>query len=143
MWDFKKKDTSTWAPPFVHPSSTSTFLFLFVTRHTQAPPPRAPQGSILGLDKLAAQQRAAKQAAALEGVAGRRGVANSASATSRSGALSFAEQDAGGERGPDEDGFAMGSSGSAGDGERGLKEARWVWFGFGWVWVGLIWVGLG
>lgn len=58
----------------------------------QAPAPRAQQGSILGLDKLAAQKSAEKQAA-LE-AAGLGGGSGRGSARGGGGVLSFADLDA-------------------------------------------------
>lgn len=86
------------------------------TGRSQAPAPRTQQGSILGLDKLAAQKSAEKQAA-LEaaGLAG--GGRGSAKAGGGGrGALSFADLDSapGGE----------GDGGDAGGGGGGQKESR-------------------
>eukprot|EP00904_Undaria_pinnatifida_P006256 jgi/Undpi1/2760/HiC_scaffold_14.g06137.m1 len=70
-----------------------------VKRHTfQAPTPRVQQVSVLGLDKLAAQQRAEKQAA-LEAVGGGKGGGTNRSTAPRGGALSFADQESGEDRG--------------------------------------------
>ena len=112
--------------------------------------------SVLGLDKLAAQQRAEKQAA-LEAVGGGKGGGTNRSTAPRGGALSFADQESGEDRGVSgvegvrtggrqaagaEGGGGGGGNGRGGtepgdgEGTGGKKEPRYVCV---LVWFGLVW----
>lgn len=96
--------------------------------HAQAPAPRTQQGSRLGLDKLAAQQRADRLAALEAAVGGGKSASESARRHSHAG-LSFDDgRDEDGDGGDDDDGWTKKKLKDKGENGRrvggGSKESR-------------------
>lgn len=102
----------------------TTWVSLISFMCVQAPAPRA-QGSLLGLDKLAAQQRADKLAALEIAVDGARSKGSNVS-SSRQAALSFGEGQDGTDGEEVDDGWPKSDpkNGGDGSGEERRKESR-------------------